>query len=154
MAGASLGGRKTRTGLEHSVVTVEPTEMLNRLSTTLRHEVGPSVENEYARTQAFMASVILSKVAKEVALGPGHAEAEQADVQQLHQDLADPLAAAPAEVTLAAQEAAAAGTIAALAPLIGAIYRWGLEDPNAEAALAMVRITLRRDIDRRMEIAA
>lgn len=134
-------------------MTVEPAELLDRLSATLRHEVGPAVEGEYPRTQAFMASVILSKLAKEVTLGPSHAEAERADVVQLHRDLVGPLTEAPPEVTSAAAQAAAAGTVATLTPLIEAIYRWGVTRPDAGAALTLIRQTLRRDIDRRMEIA-
>ncbi|MGI9597551.1 MAG: hypothetical protein ACR2QK_15405, partial [Acidimicrobiales bacterium] len=99
-------------------MTTEPSELLDRLSTTLRQDVGPAVEDEYNRTQTFMASVILSKLAKQLALGPAHGEAERTDVEQLHQELAAPLATAPAEVTIAAEQAAAAGTVAALSPLV------------------------------------
>ncbi|MGI9598047.1 MAG: hypothetical protein ACR2QK_17925 [Acidimicrobiales bacterium] len=134
-------------------MTTEPSELLDRISTTLRHEVGPAVGDEYNRTQTFMASVILGKLAKQLALGPAHGEAERADVEQLHQQLAATLATAPAEVTIAAEQAAAAGTVAALSPLVEAVYRWGPEQQEAEAALALIRQSLRRDIDRRMEIA-
>jgi hypothetical protein len=44
-------------------VTVPPPELLGRLATTLREEIGPSVNGGYPRTQAFMAAVVLEKVA-------------------------------------------------------------------------------------------
>ena len=135
-------------------MTVEPSELLERLAGTLRHEVGPAVGDEYTRTQTFMASVILGKLAKQLALAPAHAEAEQADVEELHRQLTEPLHAAPPEVVAAAESARSAGTVASLGPLIEAIYRWGPEEDAAGEALARIRAVLRRDIDRRMEVAS
>lgn len=134
-------------------MTTEPSELLNRISSTLRNEVGPAVEGEYTRTQTYMASVILSKLAKQVALGPTHAEAERSDIGELHQQLAKVLKDAPTEVAAEAERAAVAGTVPALSPLIETVYQWGLDNQGAEMALALIRKTLRKDIDRRMEIA-
>ena len=55
-------------GLEHPDMSIEPSELLDRVSVTLRSEVGPAVADEYTRTQAHMASVILGKVSKQIAL--------------------------------------------------------------------------------------
>ena len=52
-------------------VTIEPALLLERMAGTLRHDVGPAVEDPFARTQAFMASVVLAKLA-----GQLRAEAE------------------------------------------------------------------------------
>lgn len=134
-------------------MTIDTPELLARLSRTIRHEVAPDVAEEYTKTQAHMASVILDKLAKQLALGPAHAAAEQSDLAQLHRDLTGPLATAPPAVTRAAEAAAAQGTVAALGPLIEALYRWGLDTEQASDALSRIRAVLRHDIDRRMEIA-
>jgi AcrR family transcriptional regulator len=128
-------------------------ELLRRLSGTLRNDIGPAVGDEFTRTQAFMASVILERLSKQVALEPGHRAAEQADMADLHARLAEILGEAPAEVTAARATAAAAGTVAALGPLVRALYAWGAGDGAAADALATIRPALRSDIDRRMEIA-
>lgn len=134
-------------------MSIEPSELLERVSVTLRSEVGPAVADEYNRTQAHMASVILGKVSKQIALADSHATAEQADLEALHNDLSGLLGAAPPEVTAAANRAAEAGSVAALGPLIESLYGWNLDVPEARQALDRVREALRADIDRRMEIA-
>ncbi|MGH1490989.1 MAG: hypothetical protein ACRBK7_16610 [Acidimicrobiales bacterium] len=134
-------------------MSVEPSELLERLSATLRHEVGPEVGNEYAKTQTFMASVILGKLAKQLSTSDAHREGEQNDLRDLHQKLAAPLTGAPDEVVAAAAEAKQMSTVASLSPVIEAIYRWGPDEPKAAVALGLIRATLRGDIDRRMEIA-
>ena len=136
-------------------MTIDPAKLLERLSGTLRNEVGPAVDDEYTKTQAFMASVIIGKVARQLALAPEHGAAERADVEALHQQLAGPLTEAPPDVVSAAGAAAEAGTVAALGPLIDALYRWRPDDGGGEGgeALDLIRGVLRRDIDRRMEIA-
>ena len=47
----------------------------------------------------------------------------------------------------------AESAVAPLGPLIDALYAWGPEREPTAAALALIRPVLRRDIDRRMEIA-
>lgn len=153
MAGAPMVGRQANQRLEHPDVSVEPAELLERLSGTLRHEVGPAVEEEYTRTQTFMASVILAKLAKQLALAPAHGDAERLDVQELHRAFGEVLSTAPDEVVAAAAAAKEAGTVAALSPVIEAIYRCWADEADRQQALSLIRATLRRDIDRRMEIA-
>src|SRR3954447_20925425 len=41
-------------------------ELLVRLAHALRHEIGPAVEEPFAKTQAFMAAVILTKLAAQL----------------------------------------------------------------------------------------
>jgi hypothetical protein len=50
-------------------MTIEPVLLLERLADTLRHEVGPAVEDPFAKTQAFMASVVLTKLAGQLRAG-------------------------------------------------------------------------------------
>lgn len=134
-------------------MTLEPSELLERLSETLRSEIGPAVGDEYTRTQAYMASVILARVAKQLASAADHRDAEQADLDRLHRGLESLVGVAPDAVVSAARRARSAATIASLGPLIEAIYSWGIDRPEAAEALTAVRAALRRDIDRRMEIA-
>ena len=153
MAHPSLVEGQAKRRLAAAVVTVETGELLQRLSATLRSDIGPAIGDEYTRTQAYMASVILARVAKQVALEPDHRAAEQADVAELLAKL-DPLTAdAPAGFTEAVANARTAGTIASFGPVIETLYAWGVDNPTAAEALAATRRALRRDIDRRMEIA-
>ncbi|MDH3679379.1 MAG: hypothetical protein OEV40_05440 [Acidimicrobiia bacterium] len=129
-------------------------ELLARLAAALRTEIGPAVEGEYPRTQAFMAGVILERVSRELALDAQHAAAAAADGTALRADLDPVLAAGPPPVRVALDRwAEAACAIHALTPLIEALYAWGPDEPAAVDALALIRPVLRRDIDRRMEIA-
>ncbi len=134
-------------------MTLEPSELLRRLSVGLKTEIGPNIDHEYTRTQAFMASVILERVSRQVELGPRHGEAEAADMAQLHTQLAEVLAEAPNDVAQHRDEAARVASVAALGPLIEALYRWGPERPEVISSLHLIRPALRADIDRRMEIA-
>ncbi len=155
MAHAPMVGGEANRRLGAAGVTMEPSDLLGRLSATLRSEIGPAVGDEYTRTQAFMASVILAKVAKEVALGPDHRAAERADMVELHQRLEPILGVGPpAPVLDAAAAARSSATVAGLGPLVEALHRWGADQPGADRALAAIRTTLRRDVDRRMEVAS
>ena len=138
-------------------MTMASHELLQRLSATLRQEIAPAVDGEYTRTQAYMASVILERLAKQLALAPDHDQAEQGDVSvlidKLRLTLPDADADADADVMAAVEALTRARTVAALGPLIEALYHWGIERPEAAAALALIRPVLRRDIDRRVEVA-
>ena len=126
---------------------------MKRLSLTMRNEIGPQVDDEYTRTQAFMVSVILERLSREVALAPAHSQAEQDDVQGLSASLGDVLNGAPAEVLSALAALRQDLSVAAVGRLVESLYDWGIEQPSAASALSMIRPVLRRDIDRRMEIA-
>lgn len=134
-------------------MTIPAHELLLRLAGTLRTEIGPAVGDEYTRTQAFMASVILERLGKQVELGPAHAAAESADMSSLADRLASVLTDAPKAVSQAVEAAVESRSVPALGPVVEALYGWGIEQPSAVEALALIRPVLRRDIDRRMEIA-
>ena len=134
-------------------MSLEPAELLERVAATIRGEIATAIGEEYPKTQAFMASVILARLAKQVALGPAHAEAEAADLEALALELEPLLEEAPAAVTDAAAGVTAEGGVAALGPLIEALYGWGVESGAGTGARDAARRVLRRDIDRRMEIA-
>lgn len=128
----------------------DPSELLARVAETVRNDIAPAVDEEYARTQAFMASVILQRLSRQVALGPQHGAAELADLQALRLDLEPLLVDAPVEVRDAA---AAIDAVADLGPFLHLLYGWGMREAPARAARDAVRRCLRMDIDRRMEIA-
>ena len=132
-------------------MTLPVEEQLRRLADTLRNEVGPAVGDEYTRTQAFMSSVILQRLASQVEHAPRHSEAETREVAALHRRLEQILTDAPDHVATARALAAGEGTVAALGPLIRELYTWN--SGTAGDALDLIRPALRADIDRRMEIA-
>ncbi|MGI9611375.1 MAG: hypothetical protein ACR2QO_00585 [Acidimicrobiales bacterium] len=128
-------------------------ELIASIAATLRTDIAPAVGEEFARTQAFMAAVVLERVAREVALGPANAEAESTDAAELHRALRPVLENAPPSVNAALDELGQAVDLAATAPLIDALYEWGTDQPAAIEALGLLRPYLRRDIDRRMKVA-
>ncbi len=133
-------------------------ELLERIATTLRQDVGPAVVAEYPKTQAFMAAVVLQKLGRQLDLAPAHRAAETADMTALLADLATMLASAPVPPVL--EQAVASldheRTAAALCAVIATLYEQAtaLTPARADALLARVRKTLRADIDRRVEYAA
>jgi hypothetical protein len=127
-------------------------DVLKRIAQVLRLEVGPAVEDDYLRTQAFMAAVVLGKLSKQVAAAAANAAADAADLTELTRTLADLVPADASDV--ARQAFDTMGTpedFTSLGPLIGALHRTRGE--QAEAALLTVRAVLRRQLDRRMEYA-
>ena len=69
-----------------------PDQLLERIARTLKKDIGPAVGEDYPKTQAFMASVVLQKLAGQLRLADEHAAASQRDLQELAQDL-EPLTA-------------------------------------------------------------
>jgi len=133
-------------------------QLLERIATTLKRDIGPAVEGEYPKTQAFMAAVVLQKLGRELGLAAVHQAADEADTQALLDDLRVALeqSPAPAAVTAAVAGLAAARDDAALCALISALYaaRAELGEQRLDALLGRVRKNLRASIDRRMVYAA
>ena len=132
-------------------------ELLQRIAQTLRGEIGPAVDAEYPRTQAFMAAVVLQKVGRQLALAGEHAAAETADLTALLADLHGRLADgdAPASVRAAVTALDRTRDDAGLCRLIEALYaaRAELGEDRFAALLGRIRQTLRRSIDRRIAVA-
>jgi hypothetical protein len=139
-------------------VTVPAPELLERLAVTLRNEIGPAVEEAYPRTQAFMAAVVLEKLARQVALAAEHERANAAEMAQLFADLDATLPAGPTPRVVRAivEEGVAHGDSDVLCRMIEALYRYqaDLGRPAFDTSLQRVRTTLRARIDRQMEYAA
>ncbi len=142
-------------------MSFESHELLGRLAEGLRREIAPAVDDEYLRTQAHMAAVILERLAREAALGERHRAAEAADLAELASGLGEIVGIDGASQSQAAPEGVRSALarlqddpdVMSLGLVVEALYRWGPERPAAAAALDAIRSVLRRDIDRRMDIA-
>ena len=132
-------------------------DLLQRIAQILRQKIGPAVDAEYPRTQAFMAAVVLQKLSRQLALAGEHAAAETADLTVLLADLRWLLADgnAPAPVRAAVDSLAQTRETAALCRLIEALYaaRAALGEARFATLLGRIRQTLRRSIDRRIAVA-
>ena len=135
-----------------------PDEMTARLAATLRHEIGPAVADPFAKTQAFMASVILEKLSAQLRLASEHAAAEAAELAALVGDLDRSLAEAPVPPAVgAAVDGLRRGEGAsALSALVAALWagRAELGEERFAALLGRARLTMRARIDRQMAYAA
>ena len=131
-----------------------PDELLSRLSGTLRSEIGPAVEALVPRTQAFMAAVVLEKLARQQQLAQEHAAADRADLDRLFADLGAHLEGGdvPPSVAGALAAARADDGYAGLCPLIEALYasRADLGDARFDDTLGRVRLALRGRLDRQL----
>lgn len=135
---------------------MSPDELLERMAGTLRQEIGPAVAEPFAKTQAFMASVILEKLARQLRLADAHARADREDRAALVEDLEGRLGASAPPRLRAALAAPAHDGDGALRELVEALYA-GREELGAErfeALLARVRRTLRARLDRQLEYAS
>ncbi len=131
-------------------------DMLDRLVTTLKRDIAPAIDDEYLKTQAFMASVVVGKLTRQLALESAHRAAATADIDALVVELQAGLATydepglRAAFTTLAAQREPGA-----LCAVIEALYaaRAALGEAEFERLRRRIRTCLRADIDRRMEYA-
>lgn len=133
-------------------------QLLERVAAMLRQEIGPAIEADYQRTQAFMAAVVLQKLGRQLASAEVHRAAAAADMDALIADLDAALTsqAVPPQIASAVAQLARGRDDAALCALIHALYerREPLGAAQFDALLGRVRVTLRAGIDRRMEFAA
>jgi len=141
-------------------VSFEVHELLDRLAGQMRREIAPAVDDEYQRTQTHVAGVILERLAREAALGERHRAAETTDIAPLISVLDELIGgeqtsspAVPDDVRASLAHLRGDLSVMSLSSLVEALYRWGPDGPVAVAALDAIRRVLRRDIDRRMEIA-
>jgi len=132
-------------------------DLLERIARTLRKEIGPAVVDEYSKTQAFMAAVVMQKLGHQLALAEAHAAAMKRDLDALLADL-DPLLpdTCPQPLSDAITGLAADRDEPALAGLVTALYetRTELGEARFTELLARVRKVLRDAIDRRVVYSA
>jgi hypothetical protein len=143
------------TGEARRDVVTAPHELLRRMGATLRSDIAPAVSSEQ-RTQAFMAAVVLQKLARQLELAEHHGRATRLERAALVADLR--------ELSSGVHQAAVASGIerladedgpAPLSALIRLLYeqRSALGADRAQQMLDRVRRALRADIDRRLEFA-
>jgi hypothetical protein len=139
-----------------------PDELLERLAGELRRTVGPAVEEPFARTQAFMAAVILERLSRQLRSADACAAADRVARPALVAELRARLGPTPAAHTAAAvaalDAAAAEGDPgdAGLAEVVAALWadRGELGDEQFGELLAIVRRALRARLDRELEYSA
>ncbi len=104
-------------------------DLLRRIAIALRERIGPAVDEPFARTQAFMAAVVLEKLAGQLAVATADAAAADAErlalVEALH------------------------GRCAALAPALDALRADGSDRSWSELVVAVhgARDELGADVD-------
>ena len=136
---------------------MEPHELLARLATTVREDIAPEVGDGFARTQAFMAAVVLDKLARQLELAEDHAAVERAEIAALVADLDGLLDGADApEVRAAARALTATDATSGLAALVEAVHRSRstIGDALTDTLLGRVRTVLRARVDRQMAYAS
>ncbi len=136
---------------------MEPHELLARLARTVREDIAPEVGDGFARTQAFMAAVVLDKLARQLELAEDHAAAERAEIAALVADLDGLLDGADApEVRAAVRALTTTDATSGLATLVEAVHRSRstIGDALTDALLGRVRTVLRARVDRQMAYAS
>src|SRR5436190_22040699 len=136
-------------------MTATAPEVLRRMATTMREQIAPAVDEPFARTQAFMAAVVLSKLAGQLAAAESDAGVDGRDRDALVTALAARLPSPPAELAAALDELRDDGSDPAWNRLVLAIYaaRDALGD-GFDDVLATVRIALRSRLDRALAYAS
>ena len=131
-------------------------ELLARLAATFRRDVGPQVTDPFAKTQAFMAAVVLEKLSAQLSTAAADAEADAADLASLIADLTTACTQAPLALATALASLAAQPSQAALAAFVQALYggQTELGAERFERLRTRVRQTLRARLDRQLRYAA
>jgi hypothetical protein len=132
---------------------LRPDELLEAVAASLRHDVGPAVADPFAKTQAFMAAVILQKLAGQLRADPVDEDAERRD---LVADLRALISEPTRSVAAALDGLAADGRAVAWRGIVSALYadRDELGPARFDAALARARAALRVRLDRALAVAS
>ena len=133
-----------------------PDELLEQIAAILRHEIGPTVADPFAKTQAFMASVILEKLARQLRLTDDHGRADRDERATLVDDMERLVGTAPGSGVRAALTGARTGGQGEMCRLVEALYagRDELGTERFDALLGRIRLTLRASIDRQLEYSS
>ncbi len=135
-----------------------PDALLERIAQTLKKDIGPAVDAAYPKTQAFMAAVVLQKLAGQLRLADEHAAASQRDLHELGEELSQLTAsnAIPAPLAEALRTLRQNLDTASVSGLIETLYatRSELGEERFASLLSRVRTRLRARIDREMVYAA
>ncbi len=136
-------------------MALAPDELLRSLAVALRQRIGPSVDEPFAKTQAFMAAVILEKLAGQVANAAADGAIAASERAALVAELRDEVAG-NATVLAALDVLAADGGDAAWNRAVTALYaeRDALGAPAFDRLLGRVRVALRARLDRALVYAS
>lgn len=134
---------------------VDPSEILRRVARSLREEVGPKVEADYSRTQAFMAAVILEQLAcqvRSVTFEVGTAESSTL-VNKVSRALGPDV---PTKLATALRGLSGAMTRTELSGLVAALHgsEGEIDTERLQRALEHVRATMRRRLDQQLAVLA
>lgn len=132
-------------------------ELLLRLSQTLKKQVGPAVEGEYQKTQAFMAAVVLEKLGNQLGSKARHDEQNRRELEALATELTSLSSSVSlnTELNNELENFCAERSDGALSRLITGLYRnsAALGKGSMTTLMKPIRTHLRHAIDRRMEYA-
>jgi hypothetical protein len=139
-----------------------PDGLLSRVAAALRADIGPAVADAYPRTQAFMAAVVLDKLAGQLRNAQADATADAVDQHELAAVLraelvpADPAGLRAAVEALEGTEPVSLAAGEALHRLVTELYaiRAQLGEARFSELLGLVRPVLRARLDRRLRYAA
>jgi hypothetical protein len=139
-------------------IQLAPDELLERIARTLKKDIGPAVEAAYPKTQAFMAAVVLQKLAGQLRLADEHAATSQDDLKELAEEL-DQLTGSqdtPPSLQAAVKTLRQALDTTSVSHLIETLYatRSELGEERFESLMGRVRVRLRARVDREMVYAA
>jgi hypothetical protein len=128
-----------------------PPDLLRRTAVTLRERIGPAVDEPFARTQAFMAAVVLEKLAGQLAAAT--ADAAAADGERLA--LVDALDGRCAGLDATLDALRVDGSDRAWSGLVRATYAHRDElGGGFDDVLTTVRSALRARLDRALAYSA
>lgn len=132
-------------------------ELLTRLSQTLKKQIGPAVEGEYPKTQAFMAAVVLQKLAGQLGSEKSHTQLNTQELTELATILKELGDSMTVELDLlnAIESFSGNSNDETLCELVRSLYKnkTGLGEESFTKLLGPIRVHLRSSIDRRMEYA-
>ena len=130
------------------IAMIQAKQLLSEIISSLRNVIAPAVAEPYAKSQAYMAAVILEFVARQVKERTDIAAEKQAALHALFQDLMR----LPDAKRIAGQ---GEETDAALCELIERLYaqREGLGEEAFNAANTRIRLALRQILDQELRIA-
>ena len=132
-------------------------ELLTRIATTLRNDVAPAVGNDYSKTQTYMATVILNKLAAELRAEQTMRAEREADEQAMYEALVTATGGAtlPAALETALNEARQARDDTSQSRLVEQLYahREALGEARFNELLGVIRAQLKARLERELEVA-
>ncbi len=131
---------------------LRPESSLRAIARSLRQVIGPAVQDPYAKTQAFMAAVVLERLGRQLEEPPA-AQLER-ELGALFGGLLGRLGDVP-DLAAIAERGAAEPTKAVLGELSAALYphREVLGDARFRAVRGELRAAMRRYLDRDLAVA-